>query len=166
MQSFRRTVLCAAAFLAALALLAPPASAARPQDAWITTKVKMALLTHHIPTALDIDVDTTDGRVTLHGKVDSAVEKAEAEKLAKVPDVASKRSATQDEQMIEQVRQRLRAREELADARIDVAVSNRVVRLTGTVATQADRLTALTVARGTPGVDSVIDGLELRRSQG
>ena len=61
-----------------LALVAAPAFAAQPEDAWITTKVKMALLTDDTVDGLDINVDTFDGRVTLHGTVDSAVEKAEA----------------------------------------------------------------------------------------
>ena len=68
--------------------------------------------------------------------------------------------------MLVAVRERLESRDTLEDADIDVAVENGVVRLTGTVATQRDRLTALTLARSTDGVGSVIDGLELKRPQG
>jgi osmotically-inducible protein OsmY len=41
-------------------------------DAWITTKVKMSLLTTAEVPALRINVDTYDGRVTLQGTADTA----------------------------------------------------------------------------------------------
>ena len=40
-------------------------------------------------------------------------------------------------------------------------VSNGVARLTGSIDSQLDRLTALTAARGASGVRAVIDGLEI-----
>ena len=82
MKSLTR-ILRPAGLAAAFSLLAMPALAAQPEDAWITTKVKMALLTDDTVDGLDINVDTFSGRVTLHGKVDSSVEKAEAERLAR-----------------------------------------------------------------------------------
>ena len=63
---------------AALSLAALPALAAKPEDAWITTKVKVALLTDDRIDGLGIDVDTMDGRVTLHGQVASPADKGEA----------------------------------------------------------------------------------------
>jgi osmotically-inducible protein OsmY len=83
-----------------------------------------------------------------------------------VPESVAKRVEAKDDQVLAAVRQRLETRDALEDADIDVAVENGVVRLTGTVATQRDRLTALTVARSTDGVGSVIDGLQLKRPQG
>jgi hyperosmotically inducible protein len=50
---------------------APLALAAQPADAWITTKAKIALLTAEGLDGLGIDVDTFDGRVTLHGSAGS-----------------------------------------------------------------------------------------------
>ena len=61
--------------------LAAPARAAMP-DAWITTKTKLALLTTEGVSGTAIHVDTVLGRVTLHGKVRSAEEKAKAESVA------------------------------------------------------------------------------------
>jgi osmotically-inducible protein OsmY len=61
--------------------LATPAGAATP-DAWITTKTKLALLTTEGVSGTAIKVDTVVGRVTLHGKVHSAVEKTKAETIA------------------------------------------------------------------------------------
>jgi osmotically-inducible protein OsmY len=57
--------------------LAAPARAAMP-DAWITTKTKLALLTTEGVSGTAIHVDTILGKVTLHGKVRSAEEKAKA----------------------------------------------------------------------------------------
>ena len=58
--------------------LVAPVGAATP-DAWITTKTKLALLTTEGVSGTAIHVDTVLGRVTLHGKVRSAEEKAKAE---------------------------------------------------------------------------------------
>jgi len=60
-----------------------PASAADAPDAWITTKVKMALLVAEDVSPTAVRVDTTDGKVTLYGTVSSADEKARAERAAK-----------------------------------------------------------------------------------
>ena len=69
------------AVVVALALAAP-VSAATP-DAWITTKTKLSLLTTEGVRGTAIHVDTILGKVTLHGKVRSAEEKAKAEGIAK-----------------------------------------------------------------------------------
>jgi hyperosmotically inducible protein len=53
-------------------------------DATITAKVKANLIADPEVRALDIDVDTVDGRVTLQGKVASENLRAEAEKLARI----------------------------------------------------------------------------------
>lgn len=53
-------------------------------DATISAKVKANLIADPEVRALDIDVDTVDGRVTLQGKVANENQKAEAEKLARI----------------------------------------------------------------------------------
>ena len=149
-------------------------------DAWITTKVKVRLTAEPGLSPFAVNVDTRDGVVTLFGTVatEGAKTRAGAEaravagvrgvenELQVVPDVAAERVEAADDQVQRAVRERLAARDALDDADIDVAVKNGAVRLTGTVATQADRLVALTVARGTEGVGSVIDGLDLKQPQG
>ena len=72
----RRRVVTTSAVALVLALGAP-ALAATP-DAWITTKVKMTLLTTEGVHSNAINVDTIDGRVTLQGTVDTQDEKARA----------------------------------------------------------------------------------------
>jgi len=59
-----------AVFAAALSFtLAGAAGAAQQPDAWVTTKVKMSLLTTDGVSATNVHVDTIEGRVTLHGSV-------------------------------------------------------------------------------------------------
>jgi osmotically-inducible protein OsmY len=127
-----------------------------------------------------VSVDTRAGVVTLFGSVPDQELKARAtartrgvagvkgveNELQVVPEAIAKRVEADDEQVRAAVREQLGAQASLEDAKIDVAVENGVVRLTGTVASQGDRLTALTVARSTTGVGSVIDGLELKRPRG
>lgn len=52
-------------------------------DAWITTKVKTELGITEDVTAMEINVDTKDGMVTLTGTVDSAAEVQKAVAAAK-----------------------------------------------------------------------------------
>ena len=82
-------LLVASAWAQAQALEAAPgdtgasASDGEPSDAWITTKVKAALITSEDVPASSVHVDTVDGLVTLHGSVDTAGEKANAEAAAR-----------------------------------------------------------------------------------
>ncbi len=52
-------------------------------DVAVTSRIKAKLAADPEVAALHIDVDTVDGQVTLNGKVASAAQKAEAEKLAR-----------------------------------------------------------------------------------
>jgi hyperosmotically inducible periplasmic protein len=52
-------------------------------DAWITTRVKSTLVNSRWVDAIDIDVDTKDGVVSLKGEVDSSSERDLAIELAK-----------------------------------------------------------------------------------
>ena len=55
-------------------------------DAGVTARVKAKLIADPEVAGFQIDVDTLDGRVTLNGKVASADQRAEAEKLARHTD--------------------------------------------------------------------------------
>jgi osmotically-inducible protein OsmY len=152
----------------------PAASAAK--DAWITTDAKVRLIANSDTPARDISVDTMAGVVTLFGTVptESARRAAELEvkkidsvksvenDLEVVPQVSAAAVEHRDERVKDAIEKRLKAREELSDASIDVAVANGVARLTGTVRGQPDRLTALTLARTTDGVRSVIGDLTVK----
>ncbi len=147
-----------------------PAVAADPPDAWITTKVKLALLTSRDVSSVDVNVDTIDGRVTIHGTVDSAAEKARAEQavrdvagvrevrnlLAVVPPSRQDAVAASDEQIKKEVESALKEEPALADSDVGVSSVNKgVVLLSGTAETLSDHVRAVEIARGVPGVRQV-----------
>jgi len=149
-------------------------SAAR--DAWITTASKVRLIANSQTPARDINVDTLGGVVTLFGTVPTEASRRAAEMEVKkvdgvksvendlqvVPQVSAAAVEHRDDRLKDAVEKRLKAREELADASIDVEVANGVARLTGTVRSQSDRLTALTVTRATDGITSVVGDLTVK----
>jgi hyperosmotically inducible periplasmic protein len=144
-------------------------------DAWITTDAKARLLATADVPALEVSVDTNRGIVTLFGSVPNESAKRAAEMAVKkidgvkavqnelqiVPKAMAKAVEAKDDDIRKDVDSRLEARPELEDASIDTQVEKGVVRLTGSVASQSDRLIALTTTRATPGVRSVIDDLKV-----
>ena len=146
------------------------------RDLWITSAAKIRLLANSDTPALEINVDTNDGIVTLFGSVPSENVKqaaaAEVRRVGGVKDVRNdlqivaakdgERVADKDAEIKSAVEKRLGARDALEGSSIGVEVSNGVARLTGRVSSQVDRMTALTVTRGTSGVRAVLDDLELK----
>ena len=161
---------------AALILASAGASlAAAPSDAWITTKAKLALITSDNVSASHVNVDTTNGQVTLHGKVASATEKAEAERLAKEIDgVKSVRNMLQvvtepradsvkvaDDSLKDRVEKALKADTTLKDSDISVAsVNDGVVLLKGEAKTIGDHLRAVETTARVPGVRRVASEIQ------
>ena len=149
-------------------------------DAWLTTAAKTRLIATADVPALDINVDTNDGVVTLFGSVPSEAIKNVAEAEVKKVDgvravenqlqVVSKATAkaveASDDKLTAAIDKKLAASPELSDAKIGVEVSKGVARLTGSVESQSDRLLALTSARSVPGVRSVIDALNVNAPVG
>jgi hyperosmotically inducible periplasmic protein len=145
-------------------------------DAWITTKAKLSLMKDAGMSPMAVHVDTEDGIVTLFGTVNSAAEKTRAaaevanldgvkhvtNELQIVPAAAAAGVAESDDRVTAAVRKRLDGRASLDDSNLKVETAKGVVRLTGDVASHRDHLTALTTARGTPGVTSIIDDIELQ----
>jgi len=143
-------------------------------DAWITSDAKVRLMANSETPASDINVDTANGVVTLFGSVptDTAKRAAENEvrkisgvtrvdnKLTIVPAAAQKQVAATDADIKDRVEDRL-GKNAAVNHGIDVEVSNGAVRLTGTVGSQSERLQALTTARATDGVRSVVDSLRI-----
>lgn len=153
---------------------AQPSMRTRVEDAWITTAAKVKLVATDAP-AFDINVDTRDGIVTLFGTVASEEAKRNAESSVKSIEgvesvrnelqiVAPAQQATterQDEEINAALAKRIDERESLADADIGVEVENGMVRLSGSVDSQADRISALTLARTTEGVRAVTGELRV-----
>jgi hyperosmotically inducible protein len=145
------------------------------RDRWITTATKVRLMANTETPAFDINVDTRDGIVTLFGIVESAQAKEqatlEARKTSGVRQVVNdlqvilpsqaKRIEQKDDDLEKSIEKRMDADGALSDSEIDIEVSNGVARLSGTVRSRGQQVTALTVARTTLGVQRVIDDLRL-----
>jgi hyperosmotically inducible protein len=156
--------------LAVLTFGGSAAFAASAPDAWITTKIKLALLTTEGVTSTDVNVDTIDGKVTLHGTVGSEQEKARAAQaaqsvegvkemrdlLAVVAPAKQEEVEAADDQIEAQVELALKADRTLADSSIEVASVNKgVVVLRGTAASLSDHLSAIEETRKVRGVRQV-----------
>jgi osmotically-inducible protein OsmY len=167
-----RILLWRSSALAVLAagLVVAPVGAMEQPDAWITAKTKMALLTSEGTPGMSVNVDTVDGRVTLHGTVATADEKARAEAetrkvegvrevrnlLQVVPETKKDAVKASDAEIKDRVDKALEADKTLADSSIDVeSVNNGVVLLEGKATTLDDHLRAIECARAVPGVKQV-----------
>ena len=141
-------------------------------DMWITSAIKMRLLADSHTPALDINVDTWAGVVTLFGIVPSQEAKVAAEadarrvsgvkrvenELQVVANVKQAAGQVRDEELEREVKKAL-ATPEFKDIIVDA--KNGVVRLTGTIPTGAQRLEAAVIVRAIPGVRAVEDDLRL-----
>jgi osmotically-inducible protein OsmY len=151
-------------------------AAAVAMDVWITTASKVRLIANSATPARDINVDTRGGVVTLFGTVPTEASRRAAElevrkvdgvknvenDLQVVPHVSAAGVEHRDEHVKDAIEKQLKAREDLSDASIDVEVADGVARLSGTVRSQTDRLSALTLARTTDGVRAVIANLDVK----
>jgi osmotically-inducible protein OsmY len=153
-----------------LTLVQAGGAAAAASDAWITTKTKIALMTAKDVSGTAINVDTVDGVVTLHGKVNSAAEKAKAEAEAKkidgvkqvrnllqvVPERQEKIVKASDSEIKDRVAKALKDDPTLQDSSITVqSVNDGVVLLAGKANSISDHLDAIERARAVPGVRRV-----------
>ncbi len=154
---------------------APGIAGAATSDAWITTKAKMTLLTTEGVSGTSINVDTTEGRITLHGKVNSNEEKAKAERAVKSVDgvkevrnllqvvPARRESAAKhsDADVKRAVEQTLARDKSLADSKVAVqSVNDGVVLLGGKAETVTDHLRAIDDASRVAGVRRVASEIQ------
>src|SRR5205823_817456 len=145
------------------------------RDILITSATKLRLLADSRTPALEINVDTTDGDLTLFGMVPSNEAKAAAEEdargvsgvkrvvnLLQVVHPAKQEAVKANDQALERdIKAALAGRPDLSDSRIAVEVKNGVARLSGTVPSQEERLAAALTARAAVGVKSVEDDLRV-----
>ena len=150
----------------------------RTTDAGITGLVKTKLAADTKVSAFEINVDTSNGVVTLTGNVDSQEAKDEALKLAKetsgvhdVVDMIAVRTSSQsaeapdpnltlgehidDAGITMRVKSRLLEDPVVKGLKIDVDTRNGVVFLTGTVTNDAEKKQAIELAKTTEGVKDV-----------
>jgi len=164
------------------AAIAVTAAACGATDPGITTAVKTKLAADDIVKAHEINVDTSEGVVTLTGTVPSAAAKDRAMAIARETDgvrsvvdrlavvappepsaIDSAAGALTDAAVTSAVKTRLLADPTVAGLKIDVDTADGVVTLIGVVKTIAEKEKAVSLARDTTGVRSVTDQLKVGR---
>jgi len=166
----RRQRLTVVAAALSVLLIGAIAKAADTPDGWITMKTKISLMTTDNLSTTDLNVDTVNGVVTLHGKVSSAAEKAKAEDIAMkvsgvksvknllqvVPDSARKVVDRADSEIKDAVVAAFKANRRINDSGITVASVNKgVVLLSGKTKSLDAHLEAIEVAHAVRGVHRV-----------
>ena len=166
-------VVSAAVLVCGMAVAAP----ASANDAWITTKAKIALMTNDDVRARDVNVDTEDGSVTIHGKVASAAEKSKAEAVVREIDgVKNVRNLLQvvsegqreavkatDNEIKSKVEARIKDEPSLKGEDIKVASVNKgVVLLSGRTSSLDHKLRAIEAAAAVDGVQRVAAEIETK----
>lgn len=152
-------------------------AAADAPDAWITAKTRIALMTTDGIDTWDLNVDTNNGVVTLHGKVETAAAKAAAEREARrldgVKDVKNllqvvsrpARATTNDadDAIEDRVEDALSKAASVKDSGITVASVNKgVVLLTGSADTIEQHLAAVETAHAVQGVKRVSSNVTVK----
>jgi osmotically-inducible protein OsmY len=136
-------------------------------DTWVTAKVKMALLTSP-GVGGPINVDTDDGRVTLHGEVAKADQKREAERVASevtgvhgvrnllqiIPPEQKKEIRIHDAALEKRVKAVLEDVPSLRDVKVK-SVHHGLVLLGGKTERMSDHLDALELVANVEGVRQV-----------
>lgn len=154
-------------------------------DANITAKVKSQLLWNSNTQGMQIDVDTDSQVVTLKGKVNSSTESELAEQVARntdgVRDVHNRlqvnkdssagtspdtepsdaRQKVSDTWITTKVKSSLIYNRSINADEIDVEVKGGVVQLDGTVSSELEKETAITIAEDIRGVKDVNDSLQV-----
>jgi hyperosmotically inducible protein len=146
------------------------ALAADAPDAWLTMKTKISLMTTEDLSTSDLNVDTVQGVVTLHGKVPTQGEKTKAEATARkidgvkdvknllqvVPDSSKKAVERSDDQIKDAVAAAFKANERVNDSGVKLqSVNKGVVLLAGKTDSLQAHLEAVQVAHAVPGVKRV-----------
>ena len=161
------------ALLGGLVISAMAVQGAYAGDTWIATKVKVALLTTDGAGRTAVKADTENGKVTLHGKVESqAVKDKAAATVAKVESVTSVRNLVQvvpesmekmvkasDKEIKDGVQAALKNNKAFEDVHVD-SVDNGVVLLSGKTSTWEYKLLAIEAADRVPGARRVASQIE------
>ena len=173
MSSNRKQALTLVALLVIWGVGLGPAQAS--DDTWITTKIRIALLTTDGAGRNAVKVDTEHGKVTLHGTVDSEAVKEKAEATARaVGGVTDVRNLLQvvkesrqesvkaaDKDVKDAVEKALKADKSLEGIKVE-SVDNGLVLLHGSTPSMTDELRAIEVAYDVPGVRQVSSKIETK----
>lgn len=174
MQSLQRVLVGTAIAAVFMFGTAAEAQTQRP-DSWVTLKTKLALMTADNVDTRDLNVDTKDGAVTLHGKVESDAAKAKAEQVAKgiegvkavknllqvVPDNTRDAVEDSDEVIKDNVEKALDADDTLGDVTVG-SVNRGVVLLNGNVETLQAHVKAVETVSKVRGVRRVSSNVKTK----
>lgn len=144
-------------------------------DSWVTAKTKISLFADERVKGTQVRVETKDGLVYLHGKVDSSEAKSAAGEIARgiegaktvkndlqvVPPAARKAVDVSDKEITKQVEATLARDAELK--KVDVRTDAGLVTLKGEVPTIVASAKASETARSVPGVRSVRNELTFQQ---
>jgi hyperosmotically inducible periplasmic protein len=161
------------AFCLALSLPLVGYVAADTSDAWITTKAKITLLTTDGVSATDVNVDTNNGNVTLHGKVKTQAAKQKAESAVRrldgvksvnnvlqvVPEAFEKSIKASDDAIRKSVEDNLKVDEALKHVKV-ASVTKGVVVLSGKTETLDQKLRAIEQTWKVSGVERVASEIQ------
>ena len=142
-------------------------------DAWITTKAQITLLTMDGFSVSGANVDTVNGNVTMHGKVATAADRTKAEQTLRkvtgvksvknllqiVPDNVKKAVAANDSDVKDRVEASLKADVKMKDVNV-ASVNNGVVLLSGKTENLNESLRAIQNAYSVNGVSRVASELQ------
>ena len=143
-------------------------ASADTKDPWLTTKAKIALLTTEGVSVTGINVDTVDGKITIHGKVSTAAEKTKAEEtirsldgvksvnnlLQVVPQDQKKRFDIKDSDVKDRVEASLKAADKMGDIKV-ASVNKGVVLLSGNTPSLEQKLLVIERVYTVDGVQRV-----------
>jgi hyperosmotically inducible protein len=143
-------------------------------DSWITTKAKIALLTSDGFSVNGANVDTVDGNVTIHGKVETNADRTKAEQtVRKVSGVKSVKNLlqvvpasvkdvvkAQDSEVKDRVVASLKADAKMNDVNV-ASVNNGVVLLSGKTESVYENLRAIENAYSVNGVRRVSSEIQI-----
>ncbi len=173
MSSIRKQAVMLAALVVAWGVGSAPAQAS--DDTWITTKIRIALMTTDGAGRNAVKVDTEHGKVTLHGTVESEAVKEKAEVTVRaVGGVTEVKNLLQvvkqsrqesvkaaDKDVKDAVEKALKADERLEGIKVK-SVDNGLVILDGSTANLANELRAIEGAYAVAGVRQVDSEIETK----
>ena len=150
------------------------AARADVNDSWITTKAKIALLTSDGFSVSGANVDTIDGNVTIHGKVETNADRTKAEQtVRKVSGVKSVKNLlqvvpasvkdvvkAQDSEVKDRVVASLKVDAKMNDVNV-ASVNNGVVLLSGKTESVYENLRAIENAYSVNGVRRVSSEIQI-----
>ncbi len=149
------------------------AARADVNDAWITTKATIVLLTMDGFSVNGANVDTIRGNVTIHGKVATAADRTKAEQTVRgvkgvktvsnllqvVPGSVEAAVAANDTDVKDRVEASLKADAKMKDVRV-ASVNNGVVLLSGKTDSLTENLRAIQNAYSVNGVHRVASEIQ------